>query len=125
MKEEITVPVFGGLEFKKSSSTIKDTFVLTIEGDENDGDYKTEVTQFGYEELKDYLSLISKIGDIITCNGDMDRDDYKPTEKEDDQMYDICPYSEYGMHDLNIDSFVYYDTDGEEFDVSFGPEWQL
>ena len=117
---------FDGLNLTKNNNTIKDTFRLEIEGDENDGDYKTQVTTFStFEELKLYLSLISKLGKEITSTGVQDRDDYTPTEEESDLIYDICPHNEYGMHDLNVQEFVYFDENGDKFDVGFEPEFYL
>ncbi len=116
---------FNGLKMKRSKS-IKDTFRLTVQGDENDGDYKTEVTSFeSYKELEKYLSLISKIGKEITTIGDMDRDDYELTEEESELMYEICPYSEYGLHSLEVEEFVYFDENGDSFDIDFHVEFYL
>ena len=118
-------PSFDGLELKKSTKSVKDTFVLTIKGDENDADYITAVTEFSYTELKKYLNLLSKIGNEITSIAEQSRDNYKPSELEQNQIYTVCPYSEYGIHSLEIDSFVYYDKDGEPWDVSFDPEFKI
>ncbi len=117
---------FNGLKLKKSKETIKETFRLEIEGDENDADYKREVTEYNnYDELKPYLTLISKIGREITSNGGQNRDDYTPSDSESDLMYDICPYSDHGMHDLNVTEFVYFNKDGTKFDIDFEPEFYL
>ncbi len=116
---------FSGIKMKPSAS-IKDTFRLTILGDSNDGDYEREVTTFkDYEELSLFLTFISKIGKEITSIGDLKSDDYKLSDDENDMVYEICPYNEYGMHSLKVDEFVYFDENGDCFDISFQPEYFL
>ena len=117
---------FPGLELKRNTAKKKNVFYLEIEGDENDADFKTEHTEFdSYEDLSRYLDLISKIGNVITSTSAGDRDDYTPTEEEEDLMSDICPYSDYGVHDLDVIEFSYYDGNGDKYDVTFGPEFKL
>ena len=117
---------FNGLHFKKAIS-IKDTFTITIQGDQNDGDYLTETTNFSsYEKLQPYLTIISKIGNEITATGDAsDRDAYELQDEESDLANDIIPYSEYGVHSLTLSEFVYYDERGDAYDASFQPEFFL
>ncbi len=117
---------FNGLHCTKATS-IKDTFTITVEGDMNDGDYLTETTTFeSYEELQPYLTVISKIGNEITGNGDQsDRDDYEMNDNEYDLASDIMPYSEYGVHSLNVTEFAYFDENGDAYDIDFQSEFFL
>ena len=118
---------FSGLTLKPTKP-IKNTFRLVIQGDTNDGDYVQETTEWtNFDEFKDYLPLISKIGNQVTNLGDRmsSKDRAVLTDDEDDQLYEICPYGDYGLTSLEVLEFVYFDENGDSFDVGFQPEFYL
>ena len=113
---------------KNTDKPLKDVYHLVIEGDENDGDYRTNENFYSEAEIKRLMPILAKIEyGMITGSGERaDDNSCELTEEEEDMTWDIMPYSEYGCHGIGILSFKYHDTNGVVYDVKIdAPEYKV
>jgi len=102
----------------EKTSNPKNQFKIQTEVDENDGDYLLSESLLSVEKFEIILPVIKAINTgELNSFGDSKRDDYVMPDECEDLFYDIAPSSEYGGHDLCICSLIYYDENGNSFDV--------
>ena len=99
----------------------KDKVVLVLGGDMNDGDYTYETSVFNIDELKNILPIVKLIyEDIVSTSGeDMSIENFKILKNNNllDLYKDIAPQGQYGCHSIWIESFKFYDEDGNDYNI--------
>jgi hypothetical protein len=93
---------------------MKNTLIVTCEGDMNDGDYVNSVT---YVKDKDFVRELPTLLYLNDNSGDIDTEDLDWDNHVHELVMVYCPHSEYGVHGVDV-TFEYIDEDGVIFDAS-------
>jgi len=101
--------------------TEKDVYLLTVEGDTNDGDYTEQSSTVTLAELEDNVLAFYYLfnGDIKGWGELSDRNSVNLSDDITECLWDYIPSSGYGLHDIEVISFQYIDTDGVLHDAHF------
>jgi hypothetical protein len=94
----------------------RDVILITIEMDENDGDYNEKTSELSLEDFEMILPVLKEIeSGKFNSIGDCKRDNYEVPVEVEDLWNEICPYGEYGGHDLCIIDLKFIDENGASY----------
>ena len=102
-----------GIKLTKKKN-MKNTLVVTCEGDMNDGDYVNEVT---YVHDKDFAEELPALLYLNDNSGGIDTEDLDWDNPLQESVMGYCPHSEYGVRRIDV-TFEYIDEDGVIFDAT-------
>jgi len=105
----------NNIKFKESKS-LKNKFIIAVEGDANDADYITETYYLSEENFFKNLESLRYI-----IENDVGSGDWEKNMPEDDALADqvrsFLPYGEYGVHTICGVNIIYHDENGVGYEI--------